>query len=89
MPRIPTLIPIIPTLIRHISRIPTLIPRIPTLVPCIPIIPFIPFPDSPFRLLQIATNKVFERKYINHISEVAKTSHSFLIGCHTILKDFL
>ena len=30
------------------------IPRIPTLIPRISIIPFIPFPNSPFRLLQIA-----------------------------------
>ena len=37
-----------------ISRIPTLIPRIPILIPCILIISFIPFPDSSFRLLQIA-----------------------------------
>ena len=32
---------------------PTLIPHIPTLVPRIYIIPFIPFPDFPFRFLQI------------------------------------
>ena len=57
IPLIPTLIPRIPTLI---PRIPTLIPRIPhiliipPLIPHIPIIPLIPFPDSPFRLLQIA-----------------------------------
>ena len=48
---IPTVNPRIPTLI---ARIPTLIPHIPTLIPRIPIIPLIPFPDSPFRLLQIA-----------------------------------
>ena len=30
------------------------IPIIPTLIPRIPIIPLIPFPGSPFRLLQIA-----------------------------------
>ena len=48
---IPTLIPRLPTLI---PRILTLIPRIPTLIPRIPIILFILFPDSPFRLLQIA-----------------------------------
>ena len=57
MPCIPTLIPRIPTLIPRsptlIPRIPTLIPSIPTLIPCIPIIPLFPFPDSPFRLLQI------------------------------------
>ena len=39
------------------SRISTLIPRIPTLIPHIPTlilcIPSIPFPDSPFRFLQI------------------------------------
>ena len=54
IPRIPTLIPRIPTLI---IRIHTLIPRIPiilTLIPRIPIISLIPFPDSPFRFLQIA-----------------------------------
>ena len=43
IPRIHTLIP----------RIPTLIPRISTLIPRVPIIPLIPFPDFPFRLLQI------------------------------------
>ena len=48
---IPTLIPRIPTLI---PRILTLIPCIPTLIPRIPIILFILFPDSPFRILQIA-----------------------------------
>ena len=48
---VPTLIPRIPTLISHV---PTLIPSIPTLIPCLPIISFIPFPDSPFRLLQVA-----------------------------------
>ena len=55
--RIPTLTPRIPTLISRIlnliPRIPTLIPHIPTLVPRIYIIPFIPFPDFPFRFLQI------------------------------------
>ena len=56
-PRIPrisnisTPIPRIPTLIPHI---PTLIPHVPTLILRVPIIPPIPFPDSPFRLLQIA-----------------------------------
>ena len=58
IPCIPTPIPIIPTLIPRIPTlipiIPTQIPRIPTLIPHIPIIPLIPFPDSPFRLLQIA-----------------------------------
>ena len=34
--------------------IPTKIPRIPTLILRIPIIPLIPFPDPPFRLLQRA-----------------------------------
>ena len=49
---------VIPT---PIPRILTLIPRIPiipTLIPRIPIIPLIPFSDSPFRLLQIALEKV-------------------------------
>ena len=56
---IPTLIsriPIIPSLITRIPRIPTLIPHIlciPTLITRIPIIPLFPFPDFPFRLLQI------------------------------------
>ena len=53
-PRIHTLIPPIPTLIPSIPINPILIPRISTLIPHIPIIPFIPFPDSPFWLLQIA-----------------------------------
>ena len=50
-------IPIIPTLT---SRIRTLIPRIP-IIPILirdnPIIPLIQFPDSPFRLLQIAESQ--------------------------------
>ena len=49
--RIPTLFPCITTLIHHV---PTLIPRVPTLIRCVPIIPLTAFPDSPFRLLQIA-----------------------------------
>ena len=57
IPRIPTLIPRIPRI--PIPRIPTLIPRVPTLIACVPIIPLSPFPDSPFRLLQIAPKKVF------------------------------
>ena len=52
IPRIPTLIPHIPTLI---PCVPTLIPRVFTLIPRVPIILLIPFPDSPFRLLQIAS----------------------------------
>ena len=57
IPRIPRIpIPRIPTLI---PRVPTLIPRVPTLIACVPIIPLSPFPDSPFRLLQIAPKKVF------------------------------
>ena len=59
IPRITTLIPHIPSLILRIPtpipRIPTMIPRIPTLIPRVPIIPFIPFPDSPFRVLKIAS----------------------------------
>ena len=43
----------IPRILTLIPRIPTLIPRIPTLIPRVPVIPHIPFPDSPFRLLQI------------------------------------
>ena len=57
MPCIPTLIPIIPTLIPCIPINLTLIPRIPiilTLILRISIVSFIPFPDSLFRLLQIA-----------------------------------
>ena len=50
IPNIPTLIPRSPALI---PRIPTLTPRAPTLILRVPIIPFIPFPDSLFRLLQI------------------------------------
>ena len=37
-----------------IPHIPIPIPCVPTLIPCISIISSIPFPDSPFRLLQIA-----------------------------------
>ena len=41
-------------------------------------------------ILRHCTNKVFEREYINQISNVAKTAHSYLIQfCHAILKDFL
>ena len=53
--RIPTPIPRIPT---PIPRIPTQIPRIPTPIrgipTPIPLMSLILFPDSPFRLLQIA-----------------------------------
>ena len=52
---IPTLIPRIPTLI---PRILNLIPSIPTLILRVPIITLIPFPDSPFRLLQIVNNNL-------------------------------
>ena len=52
IPQIPTLIPRIPQFL----HIPTPIPRIPTRIPRVPIIPLIPFPDSPFRLLQITVN---------------------------------
>ena len=44
-------IPNIPRILTQIPRIPTPIPCIPTFIPCIPLILF---PDSPFRLLQIA-----------------------------------
>ena len=58
IPRIPTMIPSILTLIPRIPttipRIPTLITHIPTLIQRILIIPLILFPDSSFRLLQIA-----------------------------------
>ena len=54
-------------MIPYIPRIPTLISHIPTLIP---IIPLIPFPDSPFRLLQIA---IFALKYGNtKVSNVLK-----------------
>ena len=66
IPRTPTLIPRMPTPIPHIPRIPTQLHRIPTQIPCIPTpspciptpiprILLIPFSDSPFRLLQIAS----------------------------------
>ena len=51
---IPTLILCIPTLIPYTPIIFALIPGILTLIPSIVIIPLIPFPDSPFRFLQIA-----------------------------------
>ena len=51
IPHLPTPIPCLPTLI---PRVPTLIPRVPTMILHVPIIPLIPFPDSPFQLLQIA-----------------------------------
>ena len=56
IPNIPTAISRIPTLITNIT---TMISRIPTLILCIPIIPLIPFPDSQFRLLQIADSLIF------------------------------
>ena len=40
--------------IPHISRVPSISTPIPTLIPRVSIISVIPFPDSPFRLLQIA-----------------------------------
>ena len=41
-------------------------------------------------ILRPCTNKVFEREYINQVSKVAKTSHSYLIQAfHAMLKDFL
>ena len=49
--RIPTLTPQTPT---WIPRVPTLILCVQTQIPRVPIISIIPFPDSPFRLLQIA-----------------------------------
>ena len=62
IPNIPTPIPRIPTLILRVPTliplIPTLIPHVPTLTPLVPIIPLIPFPDSPFRLLQIAVGRL-------------------------------
>ena len=40
--------------------------------------------------LRPCTNKVLEPEYINQISKVAKTCHSYLIQvCHRLLKDFL
>ena len=40
-------------------------------------------------ILRPCTSKVFEREYINQISKVAKTSHSYLVQvCHALLKDF-
>ena len=69
--KIVTLIPLIPNLIPHIPIIPSLTPRIaiiPTLIPRIPIIPLVPFPDSPFRRLQIANWRDF--LWENEISEL-------------------
>ena len=53
VPRILALIARIPAMIFRIS---ILILHIPTMITRIPIIFFIPFPDSPSRLLQIAKN---------------------------------
>ena len=52
--RIPTLIPRIPNILTPIAHIHTLIPRVP-------IIPLIAFPDSPFRLLQIAISNMLHK----------------------------
>ena len=66
-PRIPTPIPCILTLT---PRIAILIPHIPILIPRIPIIFLIPFPDSPFQLLQIAKINRLINKVVNVISLV-------------------
>ena len=50
-PRVPTLIP---RILSWIPRVPTLIPDLPILSPLVTAIPLIPFPDFPFRLLQVA-----------------------------------
>ena len=78
---IPTLIPFIPTLILHISIIPILIPRILTLIPHISVIPLISFPDSPFRLLQIAPSLSIIIYFYYH----KKTKKLFLILYDLIL----
>ena len=79
IPVIPTLTPRIPTLIPSIPIIPTLIPRIPTLILHIPIIPFIPFPDSPFRLLHIAQGfDVLASNYYLHIKHFLQ-KHSLAV----------
>ena len=52
----------IPTPIAYIPTLIPSIPIIPTLITCIPIIPLIPFPNSPFRLFQIASSRYIFRK---------------------------
>ena len=69
IPRIPTPIPRIPTLISRTPRIPnisTFIPRIPTLISRVPIFPLIPFPDSPFQLLQIVKKHHYKYQINEH-----------------------
>ena len=65
--RIPTVIPRIPNIPTPIPRVPTLISGVPTLILHVTIIPLIPFPDSPFRLLQIdkAFNSIWKKKHID------------------------
>ena len=76
--RIPTPIPHITTLIPHI---PTPISRIPALILCIPIlIPFIPFPDSPFRFLQILMTSSFLK-----ILKIGTFQQTLTIRTRTIL----
>ena len=65
IPRIPILIPRILTLIPRIPTILLPIARIHTLIPRVPIIPLIPFPDSPFRLLQIAISNMLHKIIVN------------------------
>ena len=76
IPHVPTQIPRTPTLI---TRIPTPIPRISTPISCIPTpIPCIhlfPFPDSPFRLLQIAE---FVRPMFQSLFEDTTVTPNFL-----------
>ena len=51
-------IPLIPNILIAIPHIPTLISRVRTLIPRVPINLLIPFPDSPFRLLEIVKNNI-------------------------------
>ena len=55
--------------------IPTPIPRIPTLIPSIPIIPLTPFPNSPFRLFQVALSRYNFRNLEVHMKIISWKFH--------------
>ena len=84
------LIPRISTPISHIPIILTLIPRIPitpNLISRIPIIPFIPFPNSPFQLLQITSlNLKLARKLLNQIFTQSKQPFISSFDCNMCLE---
>ena len=72
-----------------ISRIPTQIPRITTSIPRIPIIPLIPLPDSPFRLLQIANHRFYKNKLLTKLYCTKKIFvDTYLRLFHSVIDTF-